>query len=116
MSGSGLIAKQWERFFKERIAGRIPSKTDSNIVVVYSNYESDKDGEYDYLIGTRVTADASVPPGMVLKKVFAGEYEVFTTEPGPAEKVVPEAWQRIWDLENKPSGSSPCLQDRFRNL
>jgi predicted transcriptional regulator YdeE len=35
---------------------------------------------------------------MVAKKIPAGRYAVFTTEKGPAAKVVPEVWMRINSL------------------
>lgn len=101
MTGDGIIPKQWEKFFKENIPGKIPGKVDSNIVVVYSNYQSDHTGDYDYLIGAKVSDASVIPAGMVAKRVPAGKYAVFTTAAGPVGKVVSEKWQEIWDLEGK---------------
>ena len=63
---------------------------------MYSDYESDKDGEYSFMIGARVKSAAAVPSGMMARKVPAGRYAVFTSERGAVEKVVVEAWQKIW--------------------
>jgi predicted transcriptional regulator YdeE len=41
---------------------------------------------------------------MVAKKVPAGRYAMFTTEKGPAAKVVPEAWMRINSLPKSAAG------------
>jgi predicted transcriptional regulator YdeE len=101
MTGTGIIPKQWDRFFKEDIPAKIPNKVDSNFVAVYSNYESDNTGDYDYLIGTKVSDASVIPAGMVAKRVPPGKYAVFITAAGPVGKVVSEKWQEILDLEGK---------------
>ena len=90
------IGKQWERLFKEGALATIPNKADANIVALYTEYASDKDGAYTYVLGARVTKVENVPEGMVAKKVPAGRYAVFTSEKGPVQKVVVEMWQRVW--------------------
>lgn len=96
MTPSAPIGKQWERLFKEGVLAAIPNKADAHIVAVYSDYASDKDGEYNYLLGARVTKVDSVPAGMTVKNVPAGRYAVFTSERGAVQKVVVEMWQRVW--------------------
>jgi predicted transcriptional regulator YdeE len=96
MTPAAPIGKQWERLFKEGVLGAIPNKADAHIVAVYSDYASDKDGEYNYLLGARVTKVDSVPAGMTVKNVPAGRYAVFTSERGAVQKVVVEMWQRVW--------------------
>lgn len=54
MAGGGIIAKQWGRFMGENLLAQIPNRTDGAILAVYSDYESDKDGEYSFMIGARV--------------------------------------------------------------
>lgn len=98
MTADGIIGKQWDRLMQEDIFGKIPNKADQNIVAVYTDYASDKDGEYTYLLGARVTSDADVPEGMVAKKIPSGRFAVFTSEKGPGPKVVPETWTKINSL------------------
>jgi len=100
MKGEGDIPKQWARFFKEGIASQIPDKTDSNIYAVYTGYASDRNGDYDFIIGMKVGGVSDVPPGMVATKVPKGRYAVITSAKGPAEQVVPQAWQRVYSLED----------------
>jgi predicted transcriptional regulator YdeE len=90
------IGKQWERLFKEGVLAAIPNKADANIVALYTEYASDKDREYTYVLGARVTKADNVPTGMVAKNVPAGRYAMFTSERGPVQKVVVEMWQRVW--------------------
>jgi predicted transcriptional regulator YdeE len=97
MTPDGQIGRQWERFAKEGLAARIPQRADQNLVAVYSGYASDEHGEYDYLLGAKVSGIAEIPAGMTVRHVPTGRYAVFTSERGPVTKVVPEAWKRIWD-------------------
>jgi predicted transcriptional regulator YdeE len=112
-SGEGVIGKQWDRFMKEGLLGKIPDKVDSEIVVVYSDYESDANGAYDYTIGAKVNSISKIPPRMVAKKVPAGRYAVFTSEKGFVGKVVPETWSRIWDVPKSVMGGDRAYQADF---
>ena len=103
-TAGGVIGKQWGRFMQEGLAAKIPNRADHSIVVVYTDYASDHKGEYTCVLGARVTSDAVVPAGMLAKKVPAGKYAVFTTDPGPAAKVVPEAWLKINSLPKTAVG------------
>ena len=96
MSGEGVIGKQWGRFFQDNLLAQIPNKADTSIIAVITDYATDKDGEYTHLIGARVTSTADMPAGMVVKKVPAGKYAIFTSEKGPVAQVVVGTWKRIW--------------------
>ena len=48
-----------------------------------------------------MTDKSQVPPGLVLKTIPAGNYAVFQTDRGPAWEVVPAAWLKIADSEDK---------------
>ena len=101
MKGEGVIAKQWQKFFQDGVQQKVTNKADSSLCAVYTDYASDRNGEFSFVIGVRVNADATVPPGMVLKKLPAGNYAVITSEKGPVGKVVAAAWQQVWALEDK---------------
>jgi predicted transcriptional regulator YdeE len=100
MTGGGAIPKQWASFFKGAIADKIPNKVDSTICAVYTNYASDHNGDYDFIIGMKVSKVSDVPPGMVVKTVRKGKYAVVTTARGPVSQVVPKAWQRVYSLDD----------------
>ena len=107
------IGKQWERLFREGVRGAIPNRADGNILAVYSEYASDKDGEYTYLLGARVTKVENVPAGMTVKKVLAGKYAVFTSERGPVQKVVVEMWRRVWATPKNVLGGERSYKTDF---
>src|SRR6266852_3892678 len=48
-----------------------------------------------------MTNGAVIPDGMVAKKVPVGKYAVISSARGPVQKVVPQAWQQVWGLEDK---------------
>lgn len=104
MTGDGVIGKQWGKLMQEGFITKIPNKADQNIVAVYTDYASDKDGAYTFLLGARVTSEGDVPEGMVAKKIPAGKFAVFTTDAGPGPKVVPETWMRINSLPSTAVG------------
>jgi len=96
MTADGVIGKQWQRFMQEGVPARIDGKADSRILAVYTDYASDKDGDYTFLLGAKVAPESPVRTGLSLRRIPAGRYAVFTSERGPVAKVVPETWKRIW--------------------
>jgi predicted transcriptional regulator YdeE len=113
MTAARPIGKQWERLFKEGVLATIPNKADGNILAVYSEYASDKDWEYTYLLGARVTKVEKLPDGMTVKDVPAGRYAVFTSERGPVQKVVVEMWRRVWATPKSALGGDRTYSADF---
>ncbi|HXX99953.1 MAG TPA: GyrI-like domain-containing protein [Candidatus Limnocylindrales bacterium] len=101
MSGQGVIGLQWQKFMQEGVLQKIPNKADQNVYAVYTDFANKRAGEYSIVIGARVTDKSKVPEGLVLKTIPAGNYAIFPTEKGPAWEVIPAAWQRIAEAEDK---------------
>jgi len=112
-AGKGCIGQQWGRFMGEGLLEKIPGRADKNIVVVYTNYVSDKDGEYTYILGSKVKNDAAAPVGMVKTTVTAGRFAVFTSESGPVQQVVPATWKRIWEVPKSQPGGDRVYKSDF---
>lgn len=113
MSGQGVIAKLWQRVTSEQLLQKIPNRTDSNTLALYSNYQSDASGPYTFIIGARVGSAAKIPPGMIAVTVPAAKYAVFISARGPADKVVPETWRQIWLLPRSALGGDRAYQTDF---
>ncbi len=113
MTEARPIGKQWERLFQEGVLAAIPNKADGNILAVDSDYASDKDGEYTYLLGARVTKVENVPAGMTAKNVPAGRYAVFTSDRGPVQKVVVDVWRRVWETQKSALGGDRTYKTDF---
>ena len=102
-SDQGVIPQQWQKFMQEATLEKIPNKADQKVYVVYTDFADKRQGEYSVVIGARVSDKSQVPPGMVLKTVPAGTYAVFASEKGPAWEVIPAAWGKIAESEDKGS-------------
>ena len=100
MTDAGVIPAQWNRLFSEGVLARIPNKVDTNIYAVYTDYASDRNGDYTYFLGAKVSDGSTVPSSMVMKTVPAGKYSVVTSARGPVQKVVPLAWRQVWTLDD----------------
>jgi predicted transcriptional regulator YdeE len=99
MSGEGAIGPLWARLMKYNLLERIPNRVDNRIIAVYSDYANGKDGEYNYLLGARVSSVKHVPDGMAARHIVPGDYAMFTAKGRhPAEMVV-GIWKQIWSLE-----------------
>ncbi|WP_172200700.1 effector binding domain-containing protein [Campylobacter sp. RM16188] len=87
MNGEGRIADLWREFLNSGYNG-----TDE-ICAVYHEYESDLNGSYSLLVGTKGS------PRGVYEKVIAkaGKYAVFSKE-GAGENTVIELWREIWEF------------------
>ncbi|MDQ2712414.1 MAG: effector binding domain-containing protein [Acidobacteriota bacterium] len=97
---SGVIGAMWARLGKERFLDRIPHRVDSDILVLFTDYESNKDGAYTYVLGTKVSSAKELPVGFVSYKVPAGSYAEFKGAGTQPAKVVLELWQKVWALAN----------------
>ena len=100
LSGEGVIGRFWSRLFQEQLLNQIPNRVNDEIVAVYSDYESDKDGEYTYLLGARVHMPTKAPDGMGSRAIASGSYGMFTAQGGPPADMVIGIWKEIWSLEN----------------
>jgi predicted transcriptional regulator YdeE len=112
MTSEGQIGRTWTRLFQQDLLTKIPSKADSAVVAVYTDYATDKNGEYTFVLGARVSR-TDVPEGMVAKTIPAGRYAVFTTEKGPGPKVVPETWMRVNSLPKTAVGGDRMYRADF---
>lgn len=103
-AGHGKIGGLWQRFYAENLSAKIPDCADSALTVVYSEYASDEKGDYNYLLGARVTSIEHLPAEMAYKKVQPGSYSVVQTEVGQMPGVLQEAWRRIWKMSPSELG------------
>lgn len=99
MGGHGAIGALWGRLMNDNFLAHIPHRVDNHVIAVYTNYESDKDGEYSYLLGAQVNSIEKVPEEMASCQIVAGEYGMFTATGGPPAEMIVGIWKQIWSLE-----------------
>ena len=94
LKANETIPGQWQAFFTENIIEQIPGKVmPVKIFGLYIDYESDENGDYNFVTGCPSEKISNIPENMVYKTLPASKYAVFTAE--SKEKVI-EAWQRVW--------------------
>lgn len=84
------------------------------VYAVYTDFESDENGEYTYFLGEAVTSfddqDQSTFTPLVIP---ASTYQCFTTEAGKMPDIVIEAWQNIWQMTPEDFGGKRTYQADF---
>lgn len=99
------IGATMQKFFssgiQEKIFGR---KNPGRIFAVYTNYESDKQGEYTYFLGEEVIEFEVTNQGFETITIPAQNYAKFTNQPGPMPAVCINMWQNIWIMNDSDLG------------
>ena len=86
------IAPLWEKFDVENTYSKILNKANNtSFYGVYSNYESDVNGDYDATVALEVTKSKN--NAMVIENK---KYLVFTKQ-GELPDICTELWEEIWD-------------------
>jgi predicted transcriptional regulator YdeE len=96
------IGKLWEAFMKDNLFEKIPNKVNSNIYCVYTEYQSDSNGEYTAVIGCSVKSFQDIPAGFVGKTIPQTKY-IHYKSVGELPDSVIMTWNHIWksDIERK---------------
>jgi predicted transcriptional regulator YdeE len=105
-NGKGKIGEIWHTLLRDNLAAKIPNKLGIDLVAVYTDYETGRDGYYTYLLGLPVSSIQNVPAKFVAKHVPGGRYAVVTSNRGPVTRVVPEIWERIWSMSASDLGGA----------
>ncbi len=111
--GTGLIPQMWQHAMEEGLLENVPHRADNNFTVVYTNYSSDQNGEYTYVLGVRVSAVDKIPDGMTAVSVPAGKYAVVASDTGPLPEVLPKAWGRIQAMPATQLGGDRAYKADF---
>lgn len=101
-SDTWIIGPTVERYWKDGIAKTLGQEdAPLETIALYTNYENNYRGKYDFGIGTWVPSKKTTFSNPHIKPLVipGGTYIKFTTAPGPMPEVVIQAWQHIWHLE-----------------
>ncbi len=96
-------------YFHENIAEQIPNRLNPSVTYcVYTDYESDHQGDYTYFIGEEVSSLADVPDRLETLIIPAQKYVKFTNGPGSMPDVVRKPWEQIWQMTPTELGGERC--------
>lgn len=92
------IPALWNQFNQEDVCNQLTGRVDEDVYAVYTDYESDHNGEYTILIGCKVEPGTAVPDGMRKLEVPAENYNKFEAR-GQMPDIVINQWHAIWGME-----------------
>lgn len=96
-----------QKYYHQDLASKIPNRINpGRTFSIYTEYESDHNGEYTYFIGEEVSTFVKLPSELHKLTIPIQRYAKFTTEPGPMPDVVRDAWQKIWTMTDDDLGGA----------
>lgn len=91
------VAGVWNQFFEGEVYDNLRDEDEHPpLHGVYSEYESDADGEWTLTVGVAASEIAGHDGDVVMVTVDGGDYLVWEAE-GELEEIVPETWEEITD-------------------
>ena len=97
------------------IIEQIPNRADANIFAMYTDYESDANGEYAFLIGAKVTSLGSIQKECILSK-FQTLVMRSSLQKKARQEVVPETWQKLWSKPASEMGGERAFFADFKAM
>lgn len=111
------IPALWDKFMNERIAEKIPNKSDNSIYCIYTDYEKDHTKPYTTILGCKVDNLDTVPDGMVGKTLGEANYAKRIAKGNILQGIVFEEWTKIWksDLERTFTADFEVYDEKAQN-
>jgi predicted transcriptional regulator YdeE len=88
-SGQGVIGQLWTKMSPDL----------GTPVAVYSEYASNRDGEYNYMLGVEIGFNETVPLQFSRRDTEEGDYVCLEGEGPVTPELVVGLWRQIWALE-----------------
>jgi predicted transcriptional regulator YdeE len=92
-----VIGSLWTHFYQDGIYDSIHEKINNKALGIYSDYESDANGEYDITVACAVSRPDKLPPNTVIKTIPAGKYAKFILQ-GNLHQIIAAFWQELWTM------------------
>lgn len=93
------IAATVQKYFHNGLAEKINARQNPGTTFcVYTNYESDVNGDYTYFIGEEVSSFDGIDKEFETLTIPVQNYAKFTSHPGPMPTVCIDMWQNIWKM------------------
>lgn len=88
-----------QNWFHNQLAAKIPNrKKPTTTYCVYTQYESDENGEYTYFVGEEVSNHDNIPDSFECLTIPSQTYVKFTNGPSAMPEVCISVWQDIWNM------------------
>lgn len=108
------ISPTVQQYFHNGLYDKIPNRTKPGVTYcVYTDYDSDANGDYTYFIGELVSNLDALPEGFTSVTIPSQHYAKFTNGPKTMPDVCIEAWQQIWQMNDSDLGGKRNYQADF---
>jgi predicted transcriptional regulator YdeE len=104
---TAIIGKTIQEYFSKNFSNTIKNRKNPGVTYcIYTEYESDFNGEYTYFIGEEVTDFANNMETDTVKNLMipAQKYVKFTSSSGKMPAICIDLWQKIWAMDEKSLG------------
>lgn len=91
-----LIGGTWQKLFHN--LGSVCNRKNGRTLGIYSAYESDEKGDYDFTAGCEVEREAEGCEGQTRLVLPAGKYAKFIVE-GPMAEASARFWGKLWSMK-----------------
>lgn len=95
---STTIEALWGQFISENLLEKIPNQLGSDILCIYTDYESDYTGKYTCFLGLKVSSLDDIPAGLVGREFEGGNFQAFMAK-GVLPQAIVETWHSIWNQD-----------------
>ena len=90
------IGGLWEKFYSETY-NKIENKVNGRSLGIYTEYENDEKGDYTMMTACEISS-SDKNNDMIIKKIPAGKYAVFTIR-GDVRTEVGKFWEQLWNMK-----------------
>lgn len=121
LTAQAKIPQLWQDFYEKNIVDQLSKLDNQNVYGLYSDYETDVNGNYTITIGVEASKMNDASPEWVIKTIPAAKYLVFTSHKGKMPEIVIQTWQEIWawfansEVERTYTGDFELYDERCAN-
>lgn len=111
------IGSLWNDFYQKGIYASISNKANAKACGIYSDYETDVNGEYSVTVGCEVTNAMETSNHTIIKTIPAGKYAKFIVR-GQMQKAVSDFWEQLWKInfgDRNLERSYQCDFEEYQN-
>lgn len=109
---SNKIASTVQNYFHNGLFNKIQHRKNPGVTYcVYTDYESDFNGDYTYFIGEEVFSFENMPIEFKTLSLPSQHYAKFTNESGPMPNVCIDMWKKIWAMPPQELGVRSYIAD-----
>lgn len=101
---NAVIPSTIQEFYTQGFAQAITSTKPDTTYHIYTEYDSNENGDYTFFVGKEVRDFQDIPAGCRTLEIPAQSYAVFTNSAGPMPAVCIDMWKRIWTMNEADFG------------